>query len=237
MDVRRRGRRGMRNRRARGATGRRLVGGRDGDEEPAVAHEHAEARGVVGEEPAGDGDERARAAARRRDEQAVGAVRLDDRELVHDVREVAAARARRSSCPCSTRPRTAGRRGRARSRSTRRASTARSNEARSCVAGRTSSINSTGVRRRVSFWRIIRCPRRAVDRQCTWRRSSPGAYSRSVMEVAARLDARPHRGVVAVEVEAADLGRRHDVVDARVDDHLLGPEHARGSRRRARTDR
>ena len=88
------------------------------------------------------------------------------------------------------------------------ASTARSNDARSCAPGRTSSSTSTGARRRASFWRIIRCPRRAVDRQCTWRRSSPGAYSRSVWNSPLGSIARPHLRLLAVEVEAADLGRR-----------------------------
>ena len=81
----------MRNRRARGATAADCVGGRDRDEESAVAYQQAEARGVVRQQPPGHGDERARAPAGRRDEQAIGAVRFDDRELVHDVREVTPA--------------------------------------------------------------------------------------------------------------------------------------------------
>ena len=41
------------------------------------------------------------------------------------------------------------------------------------------------------------------------------------------------RRMVTVEVEAADLGRRDDVVHARVDDDFFGGEHAAGRRREA----
>ena len=117
------------------------------------------------------------------------------------------------------------------------ASTARSNDAWSCAPGRTSSSTSTGVRRRASFWRIIRWPRRAVDRQCTWRRSSPGAYSRSVWNSPLGSIRDCTRGLLAVEVEPARLRRRAHVADARVHDHLFGPEHDARAFDRARTGR
>ena len=64
------------------------------------------------------------------------------------------------------------------------------------------------------------------------------------VELAARLDARAHLRLLAVEIEAARLGRRQHVADARIHDHLFGAEHARalheperiGHRRAQRTD-
>ncbi len=45
-------------------------------------------------------------------------------------------------------------------------------------------------------------------------------------EVTARLDAGAHRGMVAVEVETADVGRGNDLVHLRVHDDLFRTEHA-----------
>ena len=84
--------------------------------------------------------------------------------------------ARRSSCA----PRPGAGRARGSLTIDATASTASSNDARSCADERTSSSTSTGARRRLSSWRIISRWCRAVDFQCTRRRSSPGANSRSM---------------------------------------------------------
>ena len=60
------------------------------------------------------------------------------------------------------------------------APTATSNDSGSWPSGCTSSTTAARERQRASFWRIMRSPVRAVERQCTRRRSSPSSYSRSV---------------------------------------------------------
>ena len=151
--------------------------------------------------------ERARAAARRRDQQAVGAVRLDDRELVHDVREMAAAGRADRRCRCSTRPRTAGPRGRARSRSTRRFH--RAFERRAIVRGGADVEHQQHGRAAPGL--VL------AHHQVPAARGRPPVHVAQVVagrvlaqrhEVAARLDPGAHGGVVAVEVETADVGRR-----------------------------
>ena len=97
-----------------------------------------------------------------------------------------------------------------------------------------------------SFWRIMRSPVRAVERQCTRRRSSPSSYSRRVRNSSPRsLHHRARRGQVALAGDpAADRDRRHDVVDARAHEHVAvadARQHppgetegvARGERQRA----
>ena len=59
------------------------------------------------------------------------------------------------------------------------ADTARSSEAALCEARRTSRMSVVRSCHGISSWRTISSSRRAVDGQCTRRRSSPTTYSRS----------------------------------------------------------
>ena len=113
------------------------------------------------------------------------------------VREVAAARRRRSACPCSSitsngRP--------ARSSAVTidaHASTARSNDARSCAPGRTSSINSTGVRRRALV---------LAHHQVSAARRRPPVHVAQV--VAGRVLAQRHELAARFDSRAAPAGGR-----------------------------
>ena len=194
---------------------------------------------VVAAHPAHDRDERAGAAAGRR-RRRCGRGRAARTTASSSM---TLARWRRPGAPiehagAQHRPRTAGR---ARSHALTidaHASTARSNDARSCAPGRTSSITSTGVRRRASFWRIIKSPAARGRPPVHVAQVVAGRVVAEREELAARLDPRRARAAWSRSRSiAAGLGRRHDVVHARVDDDLFGAEHAPRAARRARTDR
>ena len=94
------------------------------------------------------------------------------------------------------------------------ASTATSNDSASWPSGCTSSTTAARERQRASFWRIMRSPVRAVERQWTRRRSSPSSYSRSVRNSSPRsLTIARGAGQVALPGDpAADRDRCDDVV-------------------------
>ena len=225
-----------RNRRARGATGADWSAVGTVTRRPPSRTRRPRLAASLGEELAGDRDERARTAPGRRDEEPVGAVRLDDRELVHDVREVAApGRAdRRAGAPRDLeRPPGAVERGR-----DRRDRFDGAFERRAVVRRGTHVEHQQ--HRRAAPGLVL------AHHQMPAARGRPPVDVAQVVagrvlaqrhEVAARLDPGAHRGVVAVEVETADVGRRRDLVHLRVDDDLLRAEHAPARRRRARTDR
>ena len=67
----------------------------------------------------------------------------------------------------------------------------------------------------------MRSPVRAVERQCTRRRSSPSSYSRSVTNSSPRsLTTARGTGFVLGADPAPDRDRRHDVVHARAHDQF-----------------